>query len=78
MLAHDEFHDFVARRLREAARQVFEGPEKPGPLWGPPSASGTPPTNPQVSPPKPAEIRPPDPVDPDWGDGPARGGPGAG
>ena len=29
MLAHDEFHDFVARRLREAARQVFEGPEGP-------------------------------------------------
>ena len=29
MLAHDEFHDFVARRLREAARQVFEGPEEP-------------------------------------------------
>jgi len=29
MLAHDEFHDFVARRLRDAARQVFEGPEGP-------------------------------------------------
>jgi hypothetical protein len=29
MLAHDQFHDFVARRLREAARQVFEGPEGP-------------------------------------------------
>jgi len=26
MLAHDQFHVFVARRLREAARQVFEGP----------------------------------------------------
>jgi hypothetical protein len=29
MLAHDEFHDFVARRLREAARRVFEEPEGP-------------------------------------------------
>jgi hypothetical protein len=26
MLAHDQFHVFVARRLREAARQVFDGP----------------------------------------------------
>jgi len=26
MLAHDQFHVFVARRLREAARQVYEGP----------------------------------------------------
>ena len=29
MLAHDQFHDFVARRLREAARLVFVGPAGP-------------------------------------------------
>jgi hypothetical protein len=28
-LAHDRFHDFVARGFREAARQVFEGPAEP-------------------------------------------------
>ena len=29
MLAHDQFHDWVARGLREAARTVFGGPEGP-------------------------------------------------
>jgi hypothetical protein len=93
MLAHDQFHEFVARRLREAAREVFEGPEGPAddqrPLRpvaeapGPPPASRTPPTLPQPNP-KPPEIPQPDPGQPDpaqpdwWHDDPAIGGPGSG
>ena len=61
MLAHDQFHDFVARRLREAAHQVFE--EAPGI-----SALETrqPPTVPSPS----------TPVRPDRPDDPALEGPG--
>jgi hypothetical protein len=90
MLAHDQFHDFVARRLKEAARQVFEGPEGP--------ADDRPPLRPVAEAPDPGQVptipgqnlwgppgskppaKQPDPAaDPDWwDDGPALGGPGAG
>jgi uncharacterized protein YoxC len=35
MLVHDQFHDWVARGLREAARTVFDGPAGPAPAPGP-------------------------------------------
>jgi len=35
MLVHDQFHDWVARGLREAARTVFDGPAEPAPAPGP-------------------------------------------
>jgi hypothetical protein len=54
MLAHDEFHDFVARRLREAARQVFEGP-----------AEDQRPLRPAAEPPEPGRA-PTAPAQPTW------------
>jgi hypothetical protein len=82
MLAHDQFHDFVARRLREAARQVFEGPE--GPAEDPQPlrpVAQTPETIPAPAVPAPdpesSERGQPDPVHPDWWDDrPSIGGPG--
>ena len=82
MLAHDQFYDFVARRLREAARQVFEGPGGSAhaqPLLRPVAEAPAPDrTHPQMNPPQRAEVRPSDPTDPDWDDRPDPGGPGAG
>jgi len=43
MLADDQFHDWVARGLREAARTVFDGPAGPAPASG----TGEPATAPQ-------------------------------
>jgi hypothetical protein len=55
MLAHDQFHDWIARGIREAARTVFDRPA--GPPEGP--AAGEPATAPgPVQPPaEPAESR---------------------
>jgi hypothetical protein len=54
MLAHDQFHVFVARRLREAARQVYEGPAEPAERPEPVLAAAQPPelSDPQTSAPE--------------------------
>jgi hypothetical protein len=84
MLAHDEFHDLLARGIQDVARRLFEGPE--GPAEGPEPAHPAPGTSfpetsrapfpaqrtrPEPSPP------PPDPADSDWFD-PGIAGPGSG
>jgi|SRR6516164_7825941 len=86
MLADDQFHDFVARRLREAARQVSEGPEGPAddrrplrPVAEAPEPGQTPTTPAQNLWGPPGSEPPAKQPDPDWwDDGPAIGGPGAG
>ena len=86
MLADDQFHDFVARRLREAARQVSEGPEGPAddrrplrPVAEAPEPGQTPTTPAQNLWGPPGSEPPAQQPDPDWwDDGPAIGGPGAG
>ncbi len=72
MLAHDQFHDWVARGLREAARTVFGGPE--GPAKVPPARGGARPRLPsqrarQAGPPRPTRRAAPQPARP--ADGPA-------
>ena len=91
MLAHDQFHDFVARRLKEAASQVFEAPEGPAddrrPLHPVAEAPepGQAPTTPAQNlwgPPagsEPSATRSDPAADSDWwDDGPAMAGPGSG
>ena len=86
MLADDQFHDFVGRRLREAARQVSEGPEGPAddrrplrPVAEAPEPGQTPTTPAQNLWGPPGSEPPAQQPDPDWwDDGPAIGGPGAG
>jgi hypothetical protein len=92
MLAHDQFHDSMARGLREAARQVFEGPRGPAddprplrPVEQAPATDRTPAAPARSTPwePPPASGPPatqpsPGPVDPGWDAGPTIGGPGVG
>jgi hypothetical protein len=91
MLAHDQFHDAMARGLREAARQVFEGPRGPADDPRPLRPVDDVPTEPSLGPAAPTRSTPweppapappatqpsPGPGGPGW-DGPTIGGPGVG
>jgi hypothetical protein len=90
MLAHDQFHELMARGLREAARQVFEGPrgpaddprplrsveQAPAPGQIPAAPARSTPWEPPPASGPPATQPSPGPGGPGWDAGPTIGGPG--